>query len=377
MRKILRAGKVHFRDNGTNTGEARVVPVRKKHPLIKLAAHLVCVIAIIPQSHASLDSPLARIGAAQQCIASNSLIIKTVNTPLYPQLVNNFDCIYDHLEQAMQEIIEWRDELYSRHPELPLAYPEFDAFLIKTGNTIAGLSAQSLTRVLINVGDASNVETNVEHLYIVKNYTPFNIANYVNLKTIAMFDGTMTDALRTAIQNLAKQQKKLERIIIPSWGPTIEEVAFDGCSSLKSCNFGTLTSIGLCAFRSATSLVDFFLLKNITFIGHHCFLGCWKLCTVGETLNELYLNITNMEDAVFESTALVKVTLPKMTYLPGYVFQTCHALLSVDCPLVTSIRINAFNSCESLKSCNFGTLTTIGNGAFSGCTSLSPIPSVG
>jgi hypothetical protein len=227
------------------------------------------------------------------------------------------------------------------------------------------------------VANTIDVATNVEHLYIIKNYKPFNIENYVNLKTIAMFDGTMTDALRTAIQNLAQQQKKLENIIIPSWGPRIEESAFNGCSSLKSCKFGALTSIGICAFQLARNLVEFFLLKNVTLLEHHCFFDCSKLCTVGETLNELYLNVTNMEGANFESTGLVKVTLPKMTYLPGYVFQTCQALLRVDCPLVTSIGDNAFSGCRALNSCTFGVLTSIGSNAFNACSALSPIPSVG
>jgi hypothetical protein len=418
--KILRAGEVHFRNNGTNAGEARVAPIRKKHGLIKRAAYIVFALTTIHQSYASLDSPLARIGAAQQCIAGNSLIIKTVNTPLYTQLGSNFDCIHEHLEQAIQEIIAWRDELYLRHPEL--LYPEFYAYLAENNITVAELSAQPLTRVLIDVNDADDVGTDIETLFLVKNYVPagFNLANFVNLKTLALFDGTMTDALRTTIQNLAKQQNVLETIIIPSWGPSISNSAFE----------------------NATSLIDLYGFKNVTTLGSRCFLACSNLRTLGTTLNEIKLNTISIGGATFKScTSILTVILPNVTFIPDEAFKSCTALTSVNCPLVTnfaydsfcyctslliadcseatrfergvffncfslkkfkapvltyigdwcftgaaltsvecslvtSIGVEAFAECKALQSCNLGALTFIGSNAFHGCALLNPIPSI-
>ncbi|MDR1208211.1 MAG: leucine-rich repeat domain-containing protein [Holosporales bacterium] len=413
VRKVLCAGK------------AQIASIRKNHSLIKHAAYLIGVLAITPQLHSSLESPLARIGAAQECIASNSAIIKAVNTPLYTNLGNNFDCIHEHLEIAKQEIIAWRNELCSRFPELlPELLPEFYAYLSENNTTVAELSSQPLTRVLIDVYDTSDVGTDIETLFLVKNYTPagFNFANYVNLKVIAMFDGTMTDSLRTAIQNLAKQQNKLECIIVPSWGTTVESNAFHSCTSLQCCKFGTVTSILAKAFRSCSALANMdcplvtsvgeeaFLycyafghanfgqltsieyagfmdskelinlskMSNLTSLPDRCFYGCGKLCTIGEILNEVNLNITSIgPDAFRECYCLLKVTLPNITSIPSITFSRCNELVSVNCPLVTRIQSNAFEYCSSLQSCTFGHLTSIESNAFIGCYSLNPIPSIG
>ncbi|MDR1208401.1 MAG: leucine-rich repeat domain-containing protein, partial [Holosporales bacterium] len=306
VRKILRAGEI------------QVASICKNHRRIKHAAHFVSHLAVITQLHSSFDSSIARMDVAKECIKSTSAIVRAVNTPLYTQLGNNFDCIHDNLENAVQEIIAWRNELYLRHPELP--YPEFDAFLIESGNSVTNLLAQPYTRVLINVSDASDVETSIEHMYIVKNYAPFNFANYVNLKTIAMFDGVMTDALRTAIQNLAKQQNKLERIIIPSWGPNIANYAFQNCTALTTVDFPLVTSIGNEAFSGCISILD--------------------------------------------------VRLPKITSVPDRAFKNCTALTSADCPLVTSIGFDGFCG-TALENCKFGLLTFLGQGAFLGTKLVS------
>ncbi|MDR1208495.1 MAG: leucine-rich repeat domain-containing protein, partial [Holosporales bacterium] len=353
------------------------------------------------------------------CIAGNASIIKTVNTPLYTQLGSNFDCIYEHLEQAKQEIITWRDDLYLRHPEL--LYPEFYAYLAENNTTVAELSAQPLTRVLIDVDDASDIGTDIEALFLVKNYVPagFNLANYVNLKTIAMFDGTMTDVLRTAIQNLAKQQKKLECVnlnttsignsafelcssilsvtlpnvtSIPNRAflncstlvrvdcplvTSVDSEAFKGCKVLNSCNFGLLTSIGSGAFYDAKELVSLSGLINLTSLSNNCFNYCPKLRTVGGILDEMNLNVMSIGSSICDGcSSILKVTLPNITSIPNWAFLNCYTLISVNCPLVTSIGNDAFKGCKVLNSCNFGLLTSIGSGAFSGCTSLNPIPSV-
>ncbi|MDR1208555.1 MAG: hypothetical protein LBJ89_04360 [Holosporales bacterium] len=89
----------------------RVAPIIKNHRLIKRAAYLMCILATIPQSHSSLDSSIAKVSTAQECIVSTSLIVKAINSPLHKQLANNFDCIHEHLEKAKQEIMTWHYEL--------------------------------------------------------------------------------------------------------------------------------------------------------------------------------------------------------------------------------------------------------------------------
>jgi hypothetical protein len=371
---------------------------------------------------------------------------------------------------SMGKTLPWKvifsdGERIAYNVNLELLYPEFCSYLAENEITIEDLLVQPLTQVLIDADDVDEVGTNVEALFLVKNYAPagFNLANYVNLKVLAMFDGTMTSALLTIIQNLAKQQKKLEalnlnttslgnnafqgctsitKVTLPNVTSipasafqvctalisidcplvtNIERNAFEycsslpsidcplatsignyafggGCSSLQSCNFGSLTSIGSNAFGGAKELVDFSGITDTTSLGDSCFSGCSKLCTLGNTLNEINLHTTSIGNNAFQGcTSIKKVNLPNITSISNYAFYGCTALTSIDCPLVTSIGVcafegtalpsidcplvtsigtNVFRNCLALQSCNFGPLTSIGSGAFSGCTLLNPIPSI-
>ncbi|MDR1208244.1 MAG: leucine-rich repeat domain-containing protein [Holosporales bacterium] len=375
-RKILRAGEVHLRDNGTNATDARVAPNIKNRHMIKFAAHLVCFLTTIPQLHASLDSPLARIGAAQQCIASNSLIIKTVNRPLNTQLESNFNCIYEHLENAMQEIIAWRDELYSRHPEL--LYPEFYAYLAENNITVAELSAQPLTRVLIDVNDAleflaeeqQTVESlreqsnalvllnetsmpatptlaNIEHLYLVKNYPTFDITACSKLKTLCFFDGPGLNAdQRTAISTLVKNTKQLQKLIIMNWGDnTMAGHAFE-CddSSLVYVMIGGFTATEWRVFRICRALTTA-LFPSVQILQQMAFVECESLTTI------FFPEVT---------------TIGSLN--DGYgVFQYCSSLEIALFPNAIIIGNNAFSGCTKLQTVSYKSGATIGTDAFKEC----------
>lgn len=318
---------------------------------IKHTVHFAISFISVTKSYSSLDSSVTIIGSAQESLASSSAIIKAVNSPLYAHLGRNFDSVLESLEEAKEIITSWYNLLSQLNPEVLLI--EFNRFLTATGNTRQGLSAQALTKVLFCEPSASNVPTNIESLYIVYNYelAGLNLANFVNLKTVAFFDGVITNALRTAIQNLEKSHNKLVRIIISRWGGPLDAGAFE----------------------NATSLVDLWGFTDVTILGASCFCGCSAFRTLGANLNEVNLNATDIRERVFQDcSSLTKVTMPNLTYLPANAFRDCTALTYVNCPLVQNLGEGVFRNCSALSTLhiNFPTITAIPDYAFQCCRSL-------
>ena len=114
---------------------------------------------------------------------------------------------------------------------------------------------------------------------------------------------------------------------------------------------------------------------TVTSIGNGAFANCYiTSVTIPDSVTSIGVN-------AFEScTSLTSVTIPgSVTSIGDFAFYCCSGLTSVDIPDgVTTIGENAFYYCTGLTSVTIpGSVTSIGDYAFESCTSLSSITFAG
>ena len=151
---------------------------------------------------------------------------------------------------------------------------------------------------------------------------------------------------------------------------SIENRAFDGCSSLTSVTIpNSVTSIGEYAFQGCSSLTSITIPESVTSIGERAFSGCGSLISI-----TIPSSVTSIENRAFDGcSSLTSVTIPNsVTSIGEYAFQGCSSLTSITIPeSVTSIGERAFSGCGSLISITIpSSVTSIGENAFQGCTGL-------
>ena len=129
-----------------------------------------------------------------------------------------------------------------------------------------------------------------------------------------------------APRKIAINGEIITSITIPNSVTSIEDYAFDGCSSLTSITIpNSVTSIGDWAFDGCSSLTSITIPNSVTSIGDGAFQSCSSLASV---------TISN-----------------SVTSIGGWAFQNCSSLASITIPnSVTSIGGNAFYGCSSLNS---------------------------
>ena len=94
---------------------------------------------------------------------------------------------------------------------------------------------------------------------------------------------------------------------IPEGTPSINQLAFDHCTSLVSVTIpDSVTSIGGGAFQSCTSLVNVTIPGSVTSIGEYTFYQCGSLASVA-----LPDSVTSIGEYAFQScSSLVNITIP-------------------------------------------------------------------
>ena len=165
----------------------------------------------------------------------------------------------------------------------------------------------------------------------------------------------------------------LTSIIIPEGVRSIGTYAFSRCSSLTSITLpNSLTSIGSNAFRSCSSLTSITIPEGVTSIGSDAFYGCSNLTSI-----TLPNSLTSIGSSAFENcTNLISITIPEGVTSIGYdAFFNCTSLTSITIlEGVTSIGSSAFSRCTSLTSITIPEgVTSIGWDAFFSCTKLTSI----
>ena len=194
--------------------------------------------------------------------------------------------------------------------------------------------------------------------------------------------------------------------VIPEDITSISELAFNGCSGLKSIKIpASVTSIGKDALRGCSGLISLIvdegntvydsrdncnaliesatntlisgckntiIPKDITIIANNAFYGCNTLesIVIPEGVKSIGKN------AFQDCTSLVSVDIPEsVTSIGDQAFYYCSALTNIEIPdSITSLSQFLFDGCSSLKSVRIPTgVTSIGTQAFCNCSSLTTI----
>ena len=125
------------------------------------------------------------------------------------------------------------------------------------------------------------------------------------------------------------RSKNLLTIVINDNCKTIENGAFDNCTSCTSLTMGKgIEYVGEQAFRSFKSITELTLPDNLIEIGRHGFGWCQNLKVLN--FNDKLEKIGNI--AFYHNDALEVVDLPaSVTYIDAYAFNTCDAITEFRC----------------------------------------------
>ena len=216
--------------------------------------------------------------------------------------------------------------------------------------------------------------------------------NYVDLKGIMAFDGSVTEIGAHAFEGC----ETLTGMTIPSTVTGIGDYAFAGCTSLGARNTPSgsditepskapnrsgettfvipdgVTSIGAYAFKDCESLTTIIIPDSVTSIGDGAFEGCTNLTDIN-----IPDSVEDMGENVFNGcSSITSVTIPNgVESIEDYAFAGCSNLTEVIIPdTVKSIGQHAFDDCENLVNINIPNgVTRIEPFTFAACMSLTRI----
>jgi len=154
---------------------------------------------------------------------------------------------------------------------------------------------------------------------------------------------------------------------------SIGVAAFQSCTSLTSVTIpDSVTIIGSQAFSGCTSLTSIIIPNSVTSIGSSAFSGCFGLTSI-----TIGTSVTSIGGSAFaDCTALTSITIPNsVTSIGTSAFSGCIGLTSIAIPSsVTSIGASAFSDCLNLTSITIpSSLTNIGSTSFSDCLNLTSV----
>lgn len=186
--------------------------------------------------------------------------------------------------------------------------------------------------------------------------------NEVSIPSTVTVNGKTFTVIKIA-DELFKDNRNIEKIIIPNSIETIGQNAFYSCSKLNNLVIENgekelLLDIGysslLPVFGDCINLKSVYFGRNIKLANH-----------IHHQASPFYNN-SSLTDITFSSY---------VTTIPHYMFYKCKGLVSVSLPDgIQSIGVRSFSECENLSVVTLSkSLKTIGTKAFEDCTKLSSI----
>lgn len=180
------------------------------------------------------------------------------------------------------------------------------------------------------------------------------------------------EGITSISRNAFKGFRVLSDIQIPLSVTTIENNAFEKCTSLKTIDLHDgIQNIWGCCFQNS-GLTEIAIPKGVKVIGSSAFFACEQLKTV-----VLHDGITQIGTSAFEwCKSLEEITIPDgVTVIEDSVFSGCDKLQKVDLGKgITTIEMYAFGHCSSLEELVFPeSLEVIYNSAFIRCYKLNKL----
>lgn len=190
-----------------------------------------------------------------------------------------------------------------------------------------------------------------------------NIGKTVSYRNIAM-------TINNINQYTAYKNSCIKKVEITA-AASIEENAFNWCSSLREVKLSNTGNIGNSAFSGCTSLRSA-TVNNAGSIGNNAFYNCSKLetCELGD-------QVTAIGSEVFKyCSSLAKVSLGKnISSIGNSAFYDCKYLKEIVIPdATTDLETSCFSGCSSLEKASIGNgVSSLPSSSFSGCSSLEEV----
>ena len=210
------------------------------------------------------------------------------------------------------------------------------------------------------------------------------IVAYPNGKTATTY--TTPDSVTTIGMEAFRSCSSLVSITLGDSVTTIDSYAFAACDSLISITFGnSVTEIGMRAFEGCSSLTSVTVPASVTEIDLWAFADCTSL--TGFTVDEESEYYCSQDGILFskdkttivaypgDKTASIYTIPESVTTIMPAAFSGCSSLTNIIIPdSMTTISSWAFQGCSSLTSIIIpDSVTTIYHYAFSDCSSLTSI----
>ena len=182
--------------------------------------------------------------------------------------------------------------------------------------------------------------------------------------------------------NVFKNNKNIQSVILPESVETIGESAFENCEKLAEVVFPSgLESIGAKAFQGCIGLAEVMLPNGLKKIDSYAFSGCTGLPTV-----EIPDSVTAIGyRAFYKCTGITTMAYPvgwtectedqSYPHPRGHIFEGCTGLKNITVPEgIMGLPVHAFEGCSDLNEVKLpSTITKISESAFKGCTGIETI----